>query len=177
MNEISKTERLLKSVRQMPLYRQLVPMEAAIGWPIPSRKDDEVYMKLLFHGQGASPEGKGVALYPPFAALTLRWDNGLPVEYVSFRFRNPAPELDWEGIVGLFPHEAVASLTKKDYLQKRQELLQMYDALFQGLETGKPLSDEWNAQFTALLRLLVEPDLEPYYRALAPGFFDHFMPI
>ena len=43
-------------------------------------------------------------------------------------------------------------------------------------ETGGEFTDEWTARFESLLRLLMEPSLEPYYRALAPKFFNRFLP-
>ena len=38
------------------------------------------------------------------------------------------------------------------------------------------LPASWADDFSSLLRKLVEPGLEPYYRKLGPGFFDRFLP-
>ena len=102
--------------------------------------------------------------------------NRVPVEYQNLRFRNPWPEGDWTARVGTFPHPAVAQMKVSEYRRKREELYAMYDEMFEKLAGGGEFSAEWTARFTELLRLLVEPSLEPYYRALGPKFFDRFLP-
>ena len=171
----SKTEQLMKEIRRQPIFRQLIPMEAAVGWPIPVRRDGAVYVTLPFYGYSRTKEKGRTMLYPPLATITLAWSNQKPVEYVNLRFRNPQPALKWDAQVGVFPHSAVAGLTVGQYLEKRGELLAMYDEMLETLAGGGGFSDEWTARFGALLRRLMEPSLEPYYRALAPGFFDRFL--
>jgi hypothetical protein len=107
--------------------------------------------------------------------MTLSWPQGVVVEYVNLRFRNPHADMPWEGQVGTFPHEAVAHLKKSEYLQKRSELLTLYDEMLVKLAQREAFAPEWEARFKELLRLLIEPPLEPYYRALAPKFFSHFL--
>jgi hypothetical protein len=175
METKSKTEELMKDIRQHPIYRQLVPMEAGVGWPIPLRKEGKVYVTLPFFGMTRTPEKGKTILSPPFAALTLSYPHQVVVEYVNLRFRNPLPELPWEGQVGTFPHPAVAQMKVSEYLEKRSELLAMYDEMLDKLAKGATFAPEWEARFKALLNLLMEPSLEPYYRALSPKFFDHFL--
>jgi hypothetical protein len=170
---LSKTEKLLQDVRKMPLFRQLIPLEAAVGWPIPLQQQGKVYVILPFYSyfpqKGQSP------LFPPFATLTLNWANLVPVEYVNLGFRNPAPDLKWEGQIGTFPHPAIAQMTRGQYLEKRRELLAMYDELLENLSQNNPLSPEWCTRFSKLLRLLIEPALEPYYRVLGEQFLARFL--
>jgi hypothetical protein len=133
-----------------------------------------VYVTLPFYGASSKDKGNTI-LYPPFAKITLDWVNQIPVEYVNLRFQNPAPELNWEKEVGIFPHTAVISLGVAEYLEKRKQLLAMYSEMLDQLITGVTLSDTWNAQFSNLLSTLLEPPLEPYYRAISPKFFDRFL--
>ena len=115
-------------------------------------------------------------LSPPFATLTIDWSNQIPVEYVNLRFRNPAPELNWEGQVGTFPHPAIAQVTTREYLKKRSELLAMYDEILVGLSQNSSFSPEFDRQFSEHLRFVLEPSLEPYYRVLGSKFFERFLP-
>lgn len=172
----SKMQALMKSIRQMPLFRQLIPMEAGVGWPIPLRKGGKTYVILPFYGYTRGSKERQIVLYPPFATITLDWSNQKPVEYVNLRFRNPWPEGEWETEVGHFPHPAVTQMTVQQYKAKRNELLTMYDEMFENLTQGHPFSAEWSARFGQLLGTLMEPPLEPYYRALSPKFFDRFLP-
>ncbi|MEA2174713.1 MAG: hypothetical protein QOD00_2305 [Blastocatellia bacterium] len=171
----SKTGHMMKEIRKTPIFRQLIPQEAGVGWPIPLMKDGKVYVKLSFYGFAQSKERKETILYPPFAIVTLSWPNQVPVEYLNLRFRNPWPEGDWESQAGLFPHAAVAQMTVGQYEELREQLLTMYDEMFETLSCGEKTSAEWDARFGQRLRTLLEPSLEPYYRALGPKFFQHFL--
>lgn len=170
----SKTAQLLDDVRKMPIFRQLIPQEAGVGWLIPLRKEGKVYVILPFYGY--TPKESQSVLYPPFATMTLSWANLTPVEYVNLRFENPAPELNWLKEVGTFPHPAVKNLTIKEYREKRQELLTMYDEMLDNLTQSNPFDSQWCDRFSQLLRLLIEPPLEPYYRVLGEKFFGRFLP-
>lgn len=170
-----KMEQLMLDIRKTPLFRQLIPMEAQIGWPIPLRREGKVYVTLPFFGASSQSQSQTV-LFPPFAKMTLEWSNQKVVEYVNFRFQNPFTEAKWEKSVGTFPHPTIAQMSVGEYQEKRHQLLTMYDAMFENLSNGLTLSPEWNGQFSKLLRTLIEPALEPYYRTLGSKFFDRFLP-
>ncbi len=174
----SRTEHLLLDVRQMPIFRQLVPQEAGVGWPLPLRRHDTVYAVLPFFGLGRGEKGQ-TPLFPPFATLTLEWATRVPVKYLNLRFEGPLADsnVSWDQPIGTFPHPAVAGLTVGQYQQKRSELLALYDELFRTLTNKDTFSEEWKSRFGALLRLLMEPALLPFYRRLAPnpGFLDQHL--
>ena len=174
--QLCQTELMTKKIRKMPIFHQLIPKEAGIGWLMPVRKEGKVYVTVPFYGYFPNPKQSQTVLYPPFATITLSWPKLVPVEYVNLRFGNPAPELDWFAQVGTFPHPEVEQITVGQYKEKRHQLLVMYDEMLDNLMEGKAFSPEWNEQFTELLSTLIEPSLEPYYRALAPKFFDRFLP-
>lgn len=175
----SRTDELLAEVRRMPAFRQLVPAEAGIAWPLPLRRNGQVYVVLPFFGMEAQRTG-GAALYRPFATMTLLWPNGTPVEYVNLRFRDPRPEAEWNEPVGRFPHDALAEVSPDVYVRLRRELCYCYDRLLESLAAGTALATEDEQEFSRLLRLLFEPGLEPFYRQLGPGelgarFCDRFL--
>ena len=180
--QLCKTEQMMKRIRKMPIFHQLIPKEAGIGWlmPVrkePVRKENKIHVTVPFYGYVLDPKQSKTILYPPFATITLSWPKLIPVEYVNLRFRNPAPELNWMAQVGTFPHPAVEQITVGEYKEKRHQLLVMYDEMLDNLLEKKAFSPEWKEQFTELFRTLMEPSLEPYYHALAPKFFDRFLPV
>ncbi len=166
---------VMQDIRRMPLVRQLVPQEAGISWPMPLRKEGRIYVTFAFFGMFYQQEQQQTALFPPFATLTLNRVNLLPVEYVNLRFRNPWPAGNWEAQADIFPHAGLAHLSIGQYQQKREELLSMYDEMMATLAEGGTFAPEWTAAFRRLLRLLMEPGMVPFYRALAPRFFAHFL--
>jgi hypothetical protein len=172
---MSQTENLLQVVRKTPIFRQLVPHEAATGYPIPLRLNNKVYCILLFYGVGQNRKPGQTLIYPPLATLTLEWKTQLIVEYVNLRFRSPVSIEAPDQAIGKFPHQTIESLTLEQYRNMRQTIFTLYDDLFERLSTGANFDPKWREEFRHLLRLLLEPPLEPFYRALAPKFFDHFL--
>ena len=175
-DQLCQTELMMKKIRKMPIFYQLIPKEAGFGWLIPVRREDKIHVTVPFYGYVPNPKHSQTVLYPPFATITLSWPKLVPVEYVNLRFRNPAPELDWATQVGTFPHPEVEQITVGEYKEKRHQLLVMYDEMLDTFLKRKAFSPEWKEQFTELLGTLIEPSLEPYYRALSPKFFDRFLP-
>jgi len=171
----SRTAALIKQVRQMPLFRQLIPLEAAIGFPLPLRKEGKVYLTLPIFGLGTVSQPGKTPLFPPLAIATIDWSNQIPVEYINLRFRHPAPELDWTAQVGTFPHAAVAQISVGEYRQLKQELFSIYDEMLDRLVQQQPINPERSQRFTELLNLLIEPALKPYYCALNSKFGDRFL--
>jgi hypothetical protein len=167
---------LMNDMRKMPMYRQVIPQEAGIGWPIPLRRNKHVYVIMPCFGYAHTPDKHETTLYPPFATITLDWSKQVPVEYVDLRFRHPWLEGNWEQVAGTFPHAAVKELSVQQYQNLRNELLIMYDALLDTLGKQETLSAEWKTAFSLLLRTMMEPPLEPYYRALGEKFFQTFLP-
>jgi hypothetical protein len=171
----SKTEQLMQGIRKTPIFNQLIPQEAGVGWLMPLRKQGKVYAIIPFFGMQKKPEH--TALFPPFATITVDWANLQPVEYVNLYFRNSLPEGYWQSSqVGTFPHPAVANLKRSEYETERQKLLFLYDEMFDFLTQNITFQPEWTEQFSHSLRILMEPSLEPYYRSIAPKFFDRFLP-
>ena len=175
-----QTEQLLKNIRKTPLFRQLIPQEAGIGFPIPLRRKDKVFAIIPCYGFTPTTEKGKTILFPPFATITVNWKNQVPVEYSNLLFRKDEPGrewvgLQWEGKIGTFPHDALVQMTRNEYLQKRIQLLKMYDNMFSNLEEKRAFSSEWEASFKELLSLLIEPALIPYYRVLGSKFCDRFL--
>ena len=166
----------MEEIRKTPVYRQVIPMEAQIGWPIPIRRKKRVYVTFPFFSLEHIPASKESKLYPPFATFTFDWKFETLVEYVSLRYRDPWPEIDWERPLGSFPHLAVADFSVGQYNELRTKLLTMYDHLLETLSKNRALTPEWKTEFSLLLRSLIEPPLETCYRTLGPNFFETFLP-
>ncbi|WP_306337158.1 hypothetical protein [Streptomyces sp. KL118A] len=167
---------LLERLRRMPLFRQLAPMECGIGWPMPLRIGPDsgatrVCLRLPLFGMRPL-SGGGAELFPPFATVTLDRATARPMEYVDLRLTRPWPPPKGAEPVGTFPHEAVDG-TVGDYRAARRELLALYDDLCDSLAAHTRF--EHRDRFATLLRRLLEPGLEPYYRALGPDFYAHFL--
>lgn len=167
-------ENIIKEVRNSPVFQELVPMEAVSGWTIPFKRDERVYLRIPFYR--TKNEGKGnTLLYPPMAIITVDCSSKIVVEYLNTKFKSPWSEGDWETEVGSFPHEAIARMTVGEYKECKQKLMQLYNEIVKCLMDGSKLNKDTHNEFMKLLNLLVEPGLKPFYKAIGPKFFGHFL--
>ena len=176
----SRTGRLMEDVRRMPLFRQLAPMESGIGWPIAVRHrpgwtgTTAVYMRLPLFGFQQPPDAsRPTVIYPPFATITLDWATGRPVEYADLRYTRPWAMHGPQGAVGEFPHDAIRGWSAGEYLKSRTRLLELYDVMLDDLRAERPFGER--AEFGELFQTLLDPSLEPYYRALGGRFVEQFL--
>ena len=168
----SRTAALMRGIRTTAAFRQLVPMEAGVGHPLPERRDGRVQLVLPFFGMPRARERGAVPLHPPFATMTLDWHTARVVNY-----RDLTTEGLWDTHepVGTFPHDAVAAMRRSEYLDHRERLYAMYDEMFPRLETNDQFEPSWTEAFSAHFGTLMEPSLLPYYRRLGSGFIQRFL--
>jgi hypothetical protein len=159
----TRTETLLAWARGTDAYRALVAPDASFGWPAVASRDRRVQLTVPVFVHAPQPRGP-VELHPPCATLTLGWD---PMEIAGFTTLPPSP-----GPVGTFPHPALGD-SEREYLELRRRLFERYDALCASLAAGEEPADD--PEFARLLRVLMEPALEPYHRHVAPAFFERVL--
>nr|WP_062343178.1 hypothetical protein [Herbidospora sakaeratensis] len=164
-------------LRAMPLFRQSVPMESGLGWPIPVRHRPGwdgsvagVFVRIPLFGFRGRPTG-GTDIYPFFATITVDWRTRRAVEYADLRYTRPWKPWNREP-AGVFPHASLRG-SKRAYLEKRDALLSLYDEMLDGMLHDRPFGA--GDEFGRLLRELLEPPLERYYRLLGPAFFGRFL--
>lgn len=172
-NQLSNIEILIKTIRRTPIFKQLVPMEAVSGWPIPVKRNGRVYVVLPFYGAQAQKKGKTI-LYPPLALITVDCMTMVVVKYINMRFENSWPSGKWQEAAGHFPHEAICKMTVREYKAQKRQLMFLYDTIINCLIDGKKLDPQTDAQFAKIMSIMMEPGLKPFYQAISPRFFDHF---
>ena len=173
-NPETKIEVFMKSIRNSPFGRQIIPMECITGWPILMRKNGRIYIKLLYFKPQQKEKGK-TGLYPPLLMIVAEYETGRIVEYSDLRLKSIWPDTCWEAPVGYFPHEAIAQMKVSEYKQLKNDLMQMYDQMIDTMLSGSGFSEEWERQFSGLLSTVIEPPLVAYYKELGEKFISHFL--
>lgn len=173
-NSETRIETLIKSVRNSPLGRQVIPMEAITGWPIVIRKKGVIFIKLLFFGVQQKEKGK-TGLYPPAVMVAAELNSGKIVEYSDLISTSQWSDEEWAEPVGYFPHAAIAQMKVSEYKQLKKELMGMYDEMFETILNNDEFNQEWEAKFSHLLNTIIEPTLTKYYMAMGEKFFGHFL--
>lgn len=166
----TKIEGLIDYVRKTSLFKQVIPMEAAAGWPVPVVENNEIYVLLPFYASSVQMKGNTV-LYPPVCTITVKWSNKNIVEFVNLRYNNNLPEGRWDKPAGRFPHDAVSKMTVREYKDKKKQLMELYDKLFDG---NGVLTGEDDSRFKGLLTTLMEPALLSFYGSFNPEFFKKY---
>lgn len=175
-NNDTKVEQLIKYIRKTSLYKQVVPMETAVGWPMPILKEGEVYVMLPFYALSAREKGK-TNIYPPLCTITVKWSTKSVVEYVNLRYSNSLPGANWDKEAGSFPHEAIYKMTVREYKYAKKELMGLYDIMLENLNKETALTAPQETRFKELLKTLMEPGLIPYYRSLNKEFFNRYLDV
>ena len=171
MNQQTTVEDVLVKIREHPVFRTLVPMEAGIGWPVPIRRNGSVYLCIPTFGLQRAMGDHPVLIYPPFATITVSWPNLVVGEYGNLRWKELWSEEEFAKPAGTFPHPEIASLTLAQYNEMRTQLLKYFDSMLDASidETGM-------GEFRKVLSKMMEPPLLPYYRKLFPKYYDYFIP-
>jgi hypothetical protein len=166
-----KVEEALVKIRQSSVFRNLVPMQAGTGWPVPIRKRGKMYLCIPYFGLQQGKGKQPVLIYPPFATITVSWPKLLIVEYVNLRWRNLWSEKQLANPAGIFPHPAVAGVKLEEYNDMRQRLMAYIEAMLNSTIDKTGLQE-----FSKIFHVMMEPSLLPYYRKLFPKYYGHFLP-
>ena len=169
---VPRSQAILKRARHTDTFRELAPGTAALGWPAVKLVRGQVFLSVPLFDQQRRPDG-AVNLYPPFATLTLGWAPPLIAAYLDLATEG-AWTADISAPAGTFPHPELGD-SEHGYLTMRRQLFTCYDAVCAALSDGREPSYDTAAELSRLLRVLLEPALEPYYRALEPDFFGRYL--
>ncbi|MGB8646368.1 MAG: hypothetical protein WCF84_14110 [Anaerolineae bacterium] len=169
----SITAGLYGKVRSNPIAQQLVPLEAAISFPVPLVQGNFKFLRFLLYGYKRVQQGKPSLIRMPFAQLAVTFPDGKFAEYVDYRLAPPVTGMTAGEFIGEYPHPAIRQSSFDELERKRDELFQAYDRVIALCPRFDLTQDEQKTvgQFRRLLSELAEPSLEPFYHALNPRFF------
>lgn len=152
-----------------------MPMGYVYGYPILQIKNGSLCMKVPFLRYKVTGKPDKTLVFPIRYSVTMELPEERIVEFSDFAFDNRFADVDFEKAVGLFKHESIKDLTKKEYEAKRAELFGLYDKLIASLLYGKEFTAEDNKKMKSMLQLLVEPSLLPEYKVLDKDFYNNYL--
>lgn len=159
----------IKKANTSEVRKRMIPMELSPGWPAISIKSSTICVSIPFLRTQLT-EDKKVALFPLSSLLVLTWPNMAIAEFSVLKFKKEYSAIDYTKPVGVFKHEAIKDLNKKEYAEKRDELYSFYDELIDCIVNKKDFKRE--AEMRELFQLLMEPSLYPMYKHLFKNFFE-----
>jgi len=149
-----------------------MPLGYVAGYPMLGIKADELCITVPFLYYKSTGEVDKTLVFPIRYILTMT----LPEQgIVSFNDLSYSPmNIDFHKPICLFRHEAIKNLDKKAYSEKQDELFSLYDKVISHLLTGSAYTAEDESRMSQLLNLLLEPELRPFYKKLAPDFYKKY---
>lgn len=152
-----------------------MPVGYVYGYPILQIRNGSLCMKIPFLKYKITGKPDKTLVYPIRYAVTMEIPEERFVEYIDFAYDDRFVDVDFEKAVGLFRHESIKSLNKKEYNAKRTELFGLYDKLAASLLYGEEFTAEDNAKMKCMLQMLVEPSLLPIYKVLDKDFYEKYL--
>lgn len=152
-----------------------MPMGYTAGLPILQIRNEQLCLLAPFLKYRVTGQVDKTLVYPIRYTVTVVLPEKKVVDYSDLSFQAQYQNVDFTAPVGLFRHEAVKNLTKQEYQQLREELLEQYDKVANALLYGSDYCAEDEQRMRQLLRTLVEPSLLPIYKALDEDFYAKYL--
>lgn len=152
-----------------------MPLGYVYGYPILQVRNGSLCLKVPFLKYKVTGKTDKTLVYPIRYAVTMELPEENYVEFVDFAYDDRFADVDFEKAVGLFRHESIKNLTKKEYEAKRSELFGLYDKLAASLLYGEEFTAEDNDKMKSMLQMLVEPSLLPIYKVIDKNFYEKYL--
>lgn len=145
------------------------------GLPILQIVNDRLCLAIPYLKYKATGEVDKSYVFPIRYMVTLVLPEVKPIEFIDLKFDELFVKVDFEKPIGLFRHEAIKHLNKKEYEAKRTELFDCYDKVIDSLINGTEYTDDDDKKMADLIKMLVEPSLLPIYKAIDENFYNKYM--
>ncbi len=150
-----------------------VPIGYVAGLPIVSIVAGKPCLKVPFLKYKITGEVDKTLVYPIKYVLTYALPSMKPAGFEDLEYNRAFKKIDFNKPIGFFRHEAIKSLSKKEYKEKKKELLSMYDGMINAILSKTPYTGV--GEFKKLLNVMIEPSVKPIYKVLDERFYDNFL--
>lgn len=168
-------KRFLKELKTSPFVLGAeMPMGYSGGIPIFRILNGYLCLSVPFLKYRSTGETDKTLVYPIRYVVTYR----LP-EMTAAGFEDLSLDPQFDGIdftkpIGLFRHEEIRHLNKKEYEKKRNELISLYEELADALIYDFDFSAEQQKKMAELIQMLAEPSLRPIYKVIGKDFYNKY---
>lgn len=152
-----------------------MPMEYTYNFPILQIRKDRLCLLIPYSKYEITGEVDKTYVYPIRYTNTVLIPGGFPIEHRSLEYELEYSKIDFNKPIGLFRHDAIKHLNKKQYKEKRAELFACYDKTVAAILYDEEYSMKDEEKMRELLKLLVEPSQLPIYKALDEDFYNKYL--
>jgi hypothetical protein len=159
-----------KKFRKARLDLNLVPLEASPSIPIPFIYQNSVYLTILYYLGSRLKGQKKIQIYRPISKIIFNPINVKLVCFIDYRLKDDFPETDWTKPIGEFPHESIATISLKEYMKRKDQLIYKYDQVVNAMNDTAVVT-EWKSEFINEFYSLCSPCLIHFLKKTSPTFF------
>lgn len=151
------------------MLRDVLPLGYGAGLPMLKMMDGKLCLQVLYWKCVVTGEKNKNLIYPARYVLSFSLPELKVVESLDLIKAEKFKAVEFDKPVGIFPHEALRGLNKKQYIELRKGLYKALDMLVQNELDG--IKDEVVEQEVAkAFTRLLEPSLKPIYQLLNSQF-------
>lgn len=152
-----------------------MPMGYAAGFPILQIKNQSLCLLVPYFKVRTTGEVDKTQVFPIRYTVTLELPKGAVVKYEDLSFHPAFGKIDFSKPVGYFRHDSIKQYNKRQYAEKKEELLSFYDKVINALLFGTEYTKADEEELRRLLQIMLEPSLLPQYRALDKDFYHKYL--
>ena len=176
MNKLVSVKSIINEMKSSDFVLSCkMPMEYSYGLPILQIKNDRLCMVIPFLKYQLTGEVDKTLVYPIRYTFTVELPEKKPVAFEDLTCNYAFEKVNFSMPVGLFRHDAIKNLTKKEYNALRGELFSMYDKVVNALLYDTEYAEADENRMSELLKMLLEPSLFPIYKALDADFYNKYL--
>lgn len=176
MNNEFSTEAIIKSLKTNKCIQYSnFGLGYVPGLPILTILNGNMCMKVPYLKYKVTGEVDKTFVYPVKYIVTVSLPEGNIVEFEDLSYNMSFANVEFNTPVGLFRHEAIKNLDKKAYSNLRYALFAEYDKIVKHLAYGETYASKDERHFKALLNVILEPSLIPFYTAIDTEFVKRYI--
>ena len=176
MTNFVSMEQLLDDLKTSDFYLNCrIPMIYSAGFPVLRILNGCLCVTIPFLRYQVTGETDKTLIYPIRYGITLELPTLKVVAFEDYEYRREFGSVEFDRPVGLFRHEAIRHLDRRQYKEAYHQLMICYDTLISALLSGTEVSRQEHEEMSRLMQMLMEPSVMPMYRVLAPDFYDRYL--
>ncbi len=167
-------QNFLKIIKTSSVTRENIPMGLGMGYPMLNITNDNLLVSIFYYRSVLRPDDKTL-LMPPEYMLTFDYPSGKLTSFENLRLDSRFSKVVFEKPVGLFRHDAIKHLNHEEYKEKKEELYNSLNKLIASLGDEGEFTQSDEAELLKLYSMMTEPALHPFYKFIAPKFFERYI--
>lgn len=152
-----------------------IPLGYLPGLPILKIKNGRLCLVIPYLKYKITGVVDKTLVYPIRYIITVTLPDIKVIGYSDLKYENTFEKLDFSKPIGLFRHDKVKNLDKKQFQAKKAELMSEYDKVINALIFDDEYYQEDEEKMRQLLQLILEPSLMPIYKALDMDFYRKYL--